>query len=323
VVAGAVVAQQPNASACASARLGNRSSHAMAYDANARRVLLFGGASDDPADPLPRTLWSWDGTRWHCLADGGPAGRADAFLAFDAARNRLVLFGGRQFLPERRVRYLFDTWEWDGARWTLVDTAGPGPRIHGAAAYDPVRRAVVIHGGADTTDLRHDTWEWTGGRWREVALHVVRDGVGNALFRNGERGVALLVGVRDSIACAGIRRAVMFEVGRDSLTLMPTTGPSPCFSPHTPATVAPAGFLLFAGWSPNEPASSWTWVASRWQRSDTAPSRRRGAAAAYDEHRRRVVLFGGNDERGPLGDTWEWDGHEWRNRGEAAPSGAR
>jgi len=32
---------------------------------------------------------------------------------------------------------------------------------------------------------------------------------------------------------------------------------------------------------------------------------------AYDEHRRRVILFGGDDDSGLLGDTWEWNGREW------------
>jgi hypothetical protein len=103
---------------CADGRLGARTSHALAYDAGGRHVVLFGGLSDDSTDAHPPSLWAWDGGRWRCIAADGPPGRADAFLAYDAARGRLVLFGGRVFLPARQVRYLRDTWEWDGARWT-------------------------------------------------------------------------------------------------------------------------------------------------------------------------------------------------------------
>src|SRR5688500_20139632 len=89
--ASAAAAQSPNVSTCAGARMGKRSSHAMAYDRNLGRVVLFGGSSDDPADRLPGTLRSWDGVRWQCVSADGPPGRADAFLAFDDARCRLVL----------------------------------------------------------------------------------------------------------------------------------------------------------------------------------------------------------------------------------------
>ena len=76
------------------ASLSGRTGHSLAYDARNQRVLLFGGSSDEPGDPYPRSLWAWTGERWECLSGDGPPGRRDAFLAYDAARSRLVLFGG-------------------------------------------------------------------------------------------------------------------------------------------------------------------------------------------------------------------------------------
>ena len=40
-----------------------------------------------------------------------------------------------------------------------------------------------------------------------------------------------------------------------------------------------------------------------------------GSQAAFDEARNRVVIFGGDDDRGLLSDTWEWDGETWARRG--------
>ena len=60
-------------------------------------------------------------------------------MAFDAKRNRIVLYGGRTWASDRQVRELRDTWEWDSVRWTLADSAGP-ERIHMVLAYDPLRR---------------------------------------------------------------------------------------------------------------------------------------------------------------------------------------
>ena len=55
----------------------------------------------------------------------------------------------------------------------------------------------------------------------------------------------------------------------------------------------------------------------------TSPPAREGHAMAYDSARGRVVLFGGTDGNGPLGDTWEWDGHSWVQRTPATSPTAR
>src|SRR5215467_7905371 len=108
---------------CAST-VGGRTSHSLAYDGAVERVVMFGGESDDPNDPYPSSLWAWDGERWTCISADGPPGRADAFLAYDASRGRLVMFGGRRTGPNRENTFYSDTWEWDGRRWARVDTAG-------------------------------------------------------------------------------------------------------------------------------------------------------------------------------------------------------
>ena len=51
--------------------------------------------------------------RWMQVAADGPSPRNGAALAYDARRERVVLFGGSGASPE--------TWEWDGARWTRRD----------------------------------------------------------------------------------------------------------------------------------------------------------------------------------------------------------
>jgi hypothetical protein len=310
---GALRSATPNvtrAPACPATEVGTRTSHSLAYDAAVRRVVMFGGFSGNPSDSLPRSLWAWDGRRWECVAADGPPGRIDAFLAFDAARGRLVLFGGRVFEANRRMRFSRDTWEWDGAHWTLADTAGPGPRIHGPVAYDPVRRAVVIHGGGGAGEILHDTWQWTGSAWREIRLRAPADGIGDALLSDAS-GPTYLIAMPDS--CPSGYRATLFRAAADSLG--PIAPDGPCLSPISPASAAPGGFLLYLGWNKDEPAQSWTWDGTSWARSATAPPRRRGTAMAYDDARRRVVLFGGDGEQGLLGDTWEWDGRAWARVG--------
>jgi hypothetical protein len=83
--------------------------------------------------------------------------------------------------------------------------------------------------------------------------------------------------------------------------------------------------LLFGGWDPATPTpvylnDTWTYSwnatnpnASTWIRQLTPSglSPRFDASFAYDSSSQLVVLFGGESTRGPLNDTWLWDGVNW------------
>ena len=151
-----------------------RGGGAMAYDSRRGRVVLFGGASVGPGLEH-NDLWEWDGARWHSIVPdqqpGAPAGRGLHGLAYDSARGRLVVYGGF-VMGNGRPHPIDDTatWEWDGGRWLRRDAGGPGPRDHVAMVYDPVRQAVILHGGANppTTGLLGDTWRYDGTRWQRL-----------------------------------------------------------------------------------------------------------------------------------------------------------
>src|SRR5262245_28460927 len=85
--------------------------------------------------------------------------RVGAAMAYDAARQRVVLFGGSESL-------LGDPWEWDGVRWVPRNPAArPTPRSDHALAYDSARKRVVLFGGRDGSGSLQDTWEWDGVTW--------------------------------------------------------------------------------------------------------------------------------------------------------------
>ena len=87
------------------------------YDSRRGVVILFGGLG---ADGFLGDTWSWNGTEWTKLDDGGqgkPEARAMGYLASDRKRDRSVLFGGRKGWPDGDLN---DTWEWDGSTWSKV-----------------------------------------------------------------------------------------------------------------------------------------------------------------------------------------------------------
>ena len=64
-----------------------------AFDPERGRLVLFGGTG--PAGYLSSTL-QWNGTRWSAIADSAssPGARHAHAMGWDAARSRVVLFGG-------------------------------------------------------------------------------------------------------------------------------------------------------------------------------------------------------------------------------------
>ncbi len=113
-------------------------------------------------------------------------------MAYDAVRQRTVLFGGLGSGP------LGDTWEWDGIDWTLRNPGGtsPSPRVLHAMAYDPVRQRVVLFGGLDSSNPRlADTWEWDGAQWTQLLTETSPPGrKDHGLAYDGARQRLVLLG---------------------------------------------------------------------------------------------------------------------------------
>lgn len=64
--------------------------------------------------------------------------RFDHMMAYDEARQRVVVFGGRDSWA---TDYSSETWEWDGTTWLLrIAASAVEPRGAGAAAYESYRR---------------------------------------------------------------------------------------------------------------------------------------------------------------------------------------
>jgi hypothetical protein len=104
------------------------------------------------------------------LIAGVPSARSDHALAYDAARQVVVLFGGWTGAVAG------DTWEFDGGSWSFRSPApAPSARDSHGMAFDSLRGVTVLFGGLDVARSA-ETWEWTGPK-PAILAHAVNQTV--------------------------------------------------------------------------------------------------------------------------------------------------
>jgi hypothetical protein len=142
----------------------------MGFHAASGKVVLFGGQSVvgmGAAGQPSNATWLWDGTTWtDANPPASPPPRFGASMAYDAARQVLVLFGGCG-APGCTTR-LNDTWTWDGSTWQQQSPVqSPPARARASFAFLSGAGRAVLFGGEDATGFRGDTWEWDGTTWTQ------------------------------------------------------------------------------------------------------------------------------------------------------------
>jgi hypothetical protein len=270
-----------------------RSGYALAYDPVHAVTVLHGGVSLTGPPNFDRTLygdtWGWNGTSWTLLTTSGPSARDEHKMIWDAARQRIVLFGGR---GDSSNDFLGDLWEWDGTTWTPRATAGdqtygfPYGRYEHGLAYDADRSVIVMHGGVHLLSPPYsvggDTWELAGSQWQRRAAAAPGGAVDNPLYHPTHRGMA-------------------YHASRGKTLL--------AGSPVGNTSQDPSLTITFWEWQP----------AGAWQQLPGIPPWRISPALAYDPVRKATVLAGGDFGCLPGGssdncsrvDTWEWKYFEY------------
>lgn len=145
-----------------------RNYHAMAYDAQADRVILFGGG--DWSKNMGDT-WAYDYNTdtWTEMEPGeGPRPRPRSYLAmvYDTAAERVILFGGDAGMSE--------TWSYDygSNTWTKLEPSKPPAASRHALAYSSAAERVILFGGQvgenfDYTD-RTASFDYNTATWTNV-----------------------------------------------------------------------------------------------------------------------------------------------------------
>ena len=298
-----------------------RAGHAMAYDMESDRIILFGGSVGMPS--VYNDTWAYDfnTNTWTELApEVAPSSRAGHTMAYDVESDRIILFGGYSGLSD-----LDDTWAYDFNTNTWMElspNSRPPPRTWHATAYDSDSDRVVLFGGLDSKD---DTWsyDFNANVWTNMnplthpsartAHSMTYDAQSDrVIVFGGDTGV-----LNDETWVYDLNTNVWEDV---SAVVRPAarSGQAMSYASGSDGIVLFGG-LTFIGGFVDLPGDTWVYDTNtnEWTNAspqEPGPSGRWRHTMAYEAESDRVILFGG-DTGLPNGETWSYDldGNAWSN----------
>ena len=268
---------------------GAQGEYAATFDSKRNRMILVAGQKGTAANPpVVDELWAYDTaamtwTQLHPTAPGGPPGaRVGHRVIYDAAHDRLVMFGGERTINFSGSDMFGDTWTLDftgsaDGVWQKLAGTGPSKRRDAALATDGSR--VVLFGGAsDFATYQNDVWvlDLGQGAWTQATT-------------SGDVPSARFASKLTFDAAGG--RFVMFG-GHDPASLGPLND---TYALTVDASGGAAFTLLIAG-------DSDTTVAGVDHASPERRERHAQAAAGT-----QLWIFGGASDCGPMDDVWTLD----------------
>jgi len=239
----------------------------------------------------------------------------EAPIAFDSARDEVVVFGGR----DSQWNLTNNTWVWtkeDGWDQRFPENS-PAARPNSVMCFDAERGEIVLFGGWGQNGELNDTWVWNGETWAQKTPDYSPPSGGNwnyygraCVYDAARKEAVLLLNNQGSLRLYGWNGTTWVEK---------TTNTSPGglynYSSFSAAYDAKnqrivllnqSGTWSFNGtdWSAisttSNPESNWSW----YQKIDNL---------AYDPISEKVLFFGGRNIQGYLGnETWVLDGTDWK-----------
>jgi cysteine-rich repeat protein len=268
----------------------------------------------DDGNPIGRdgcaSTCATESAAWEQLVLGKPAPRLDAAMVFDAARRRVVMFGGAFRGTAQQFDARNDTWEWDGRGWISVPTAvAPAVRYGHVMVYDAARHRTILFGGTpagtDSSAILDDTWEFDGARWILLAPQPSPPGRAHAAaVYDSIRERAMLFGGIDE---TGALLDDMWLLDGDAWTRLDAVPRPAARSGHAMAFDPRRGVTVLAGGSST--LDTWEFDGAAWRdvtpvnTADRLPQSS-GVDLAYDPTTRQVIARSGLD-------TWGWNGTVW------------
>jgi hypothetical protein len=282
----------------------------MAYDAARGRIVVF---AVDPVSPMGGHTWEWDGALWRERTPMTvPPAHIGHAMAFDAAHERVVMFGGDS-------SGVNSTWEWDGSDWIERRPIISPPALLSdpAMTYDAARQKVVLFGGETLGDahvFQDRTWEWDGATWCEITTIGTSGPAGraaSAMTYDSRRGKVVLFG---GVGDHGVLGDT-WEYDGTTWTQPALDAPGPRQHAAMAFDAAHGKVVMFGGSTGGIlDKNIWEWDGALWTKKTTGTAPQMVAPMVYDVVHSKLVLVSPPSVARESSETWEWDGDVWTQR---------
>lgn len=261
-----------------------------AYNPVTRRV--YAGAS---------SLFEYTAAGWGSASVSPPSGAGT--LAWNEARQRLTATSGSSITSVH---------QYDGTAWSTTTTSSPAGLSHAAATFDRANGRTILF--ERTTGM----WAWNGTAWRLLASPASGPAVfvtaiafdetcGDVILFGGATGANALPGETWRFDGTWHQMSIAGPPGRIAHAM--------AYDPSRRATILLGGRTSLSTQVPAEdmwqlagPCDGRAWS----QISVTPhPPARSNTTLVFDPRSDQLVVFGGQTQTAPLGDTWTWDGAAW------------
>ena len=285
------------------------------YDPAGRQILIFGGRGRSALNDL--WAYSISTGRWMQInpSGGPPPTRFGHTTVFDAARRRLIVFGGQA------GGFFSDVWAYEIAEnsWRLLapEDAGPSSRYGHSAIYDPAGDRMVISHGFTDEGRFDDTWafELATNTWRNIspsANRPLRRCLHHAVYDEQNRQMLFYGGCASGFGPCPLGDLWSFDLARGEWReLTPTPSPPPRQWYGLAFDNSRARMIVLGGRASGSPlADTWEYdpETNTWAQLTplgATPSGRFRHEGTYVPDRELVYFFGGQSTSGLTDELWE------------------
>jgi len=293
-----------------------RQQHALAYDSQRGKVVMFGGTSGNLSGMGDDTDDYSGPAGWSSLFTSGPPPRARHAMVYDSFRGRMVLFGGASGSTQYG-----DTWE------LIVN----GPTFTQRPLDTNTFPCATVSLTATATGVGPLQYQWLRDGFPLSDEGRISGATTNKLVINGVRvsddGAYQLAVI--SACGTNTSSSARLKVLGTWVQQFPPLKPAGRFNTALTYDADRKVTVMFGGTTLNTFGAQVTsretfeWDGNTWLlRAMSGPTPRSGHTMVYDPDRKQLVLFGGSSTGSPydtLGDTWEYDGLKWKLRATNGP----
>jgi len=249
--------------------------------------------------------------------------RAHHELVYDETNKTILMTAGSTPLNGgQSFAFYNDFWSFDGKEWKQSGTAGD-KRSGIRMAYDTKRNKLFSFGGYSNNNSLADLRALENDQWKKLSSDTAMNAAEPGFVYDEHRDKLIAFG---GSARRGLVNNITWEWDGSTWKKFQGEGPEGRQAFVMLYDSKRKKTILFGGIDAagkNFTDDVWEFDGIRWEKiinKSTGPGPRASPVFVYDSKRGMMIIFGGISDGAMKGDTWGWNGKEWKQLASTGPS---